>query len=566
MCGICGGNDKNRDYENALDIIGHRGPDGERVVQFSNVTLGFCRLSIIDLSDTAMQPMTSADGKVHIIFNGEIYGYKKLREKLQKKNYFFRSKSDTEVILAMYLLYGEDFIEYIDGMFAIVIYDERIEKLYLYRDRAGIKPLYYYLENGHFLFASELKAIKRMLYADEVKTNKSALYDFFSYGYVPEPKSIYKNIYKLKPANCLVFDLQRNKIEKYYEYWKLKVNANKKSRRKKEDIQEEYCYLVNKSVRDQLVSDVPVGIFFSGGVDSSIIGWEALRCSSNIESYSIGFESKGYSEAPYIKEYAKQIGMVNHLDILGGEDIKDELYNIYPKWFDEPYDDLTALPTYLLSKHAARNVKVALSGDGNDELFGGYAAHLRYYEWEQRGIRNRFSYGIEKNITGNEVKDLMSGLLFYASFYGCIPDRYRKINKKSLGLPEDYDEYWFFRDAWNISLPIYTRARYTDFRTYLVGDILPKTDRSSMAVSLEVRVPFLSRELIEFAFSLAAEDCNELGKMKGIVKEAYKGKLSKELLERKKHGFTVPYGYVKPTIGANRRYNIYRDFWKEMMC
>lgn len=568
MCGICGGNDWNRDYESALRLIGHRGPDGERVLRFSGVTLGFCRLSIIDLSDTAMQPMSSVDKKVHIVFNGEIYGYRKIRERLQNEGkFFFMTKSDTEVVLAMYLLFGEGFINYIDGMFAIVIYDERKEKLFLYRDRAGIKPLYYYYFNKQFLFGSELKAIKGMLCAGEIRTDKSALYDYFSYGYVPDPKSIYQNVFKLKPANCLVYDLQKNKIEKYYEYWKLKINTNQKSGRRKEDVQEEYRYLVNKSVKEQLVSDVPVGVFFSGGVDSSIIAWEAMRCHPNTESYSIGFEAESFSEASYVKKYAKQIGIVNHIDILGEKDIKGELYGAYPGWFDEPFDDLTALSTYLLSIHVSEEVKVALSGDGNDELFGGYATHRRYYEWEQKGIRNRFHYGIEKNISSDEMKDLMSGLLFYASLYGCVPDRYRKINKKWLGLPQDYDEYWFYRETWDTALPIYTRARYTDFKTYLVGDILSKTDRSGMAASLEVRVPFLSKELMEFAFSLAAEDSNELGKMKGMVKDAYRGRLSEELLERKKHGFTVPYEYVKATRngGRNRRYNLFRDFWKEMM-
>ncbi len=568
MCGICGGNDQDRNYERALHLIGHRGPDGYKIRLFSDVTLGFCRLSIIDLSDIAMQPMSSDDGRIHIVFNGEIYGYKKLRDALRKGGrYDFRTKSDTEVILAMYLLYDEKFVNYIDGMFSIVIYDERKDQLLLYRDRAGIKPMYYYLANGKFLFASELKAIKSMLRPDEIRTDTSALYDFFSYGYVPEPKSIYKNIHKLKPANCLVYDLKAHRIKRYYQYWKLNINTSERSGRKIEDVQDEYRYLVNKSIKEQLVSDVPVGIFFSGGVDSSIIALEALRYHSNIKSYSIGFEAKSFSEAPFIEKYAKQIGIANELEILGMEDIRGRLYDIYPEWFDEPYDDLTALPAYLLSKHAVKDVKVALSGDGNDELFGGYVAHQGYYEWERRGIRNRFKYAIEKNIPNSEVKDLMSGLLFYAAFFGCVPDRYRKINKKGLGLPEDYDEYWFLRDAWNSTLPPYTRVRYADFRTYLLGDILPKTDRSSMAASLEVRVPFLSRELIEFAFSLASEDCNKLGELKGMVKGAYQGRLSEELLGRKKHGFTVPYQYIKSTKlrGPDRRYNLFLDFWKERL-
>ncbi|MCM1415712.1 MAG: asparagine synthase (glutamine-hydrolyzing) [bacterium] len=571
MCGICGGNILSRDYEKAIHLIGHRGPDAERVLRFRNVTMGFCRLSIIDLSDAAMQPMTSEDGKVHIVFNGEIYGYKQIREKIKAQGgegFPFKTESDTEVVLALYSHYGEKFINYIDGMFAIVIYDERKQKLLLYRDRAGIKPLYYYISGEQFLFASELKAVRSMLHPNEILTDNSALYDYFSYGYVPEPKSIYKNVYKLPPAHCMVYDLQKNRLEKYYEYWNLKVNTKARSRRKRGDIYEEYRYLVNKSVNEQMVSDVPVGIFFSGGVDSSIIAWEALKCHSDVESYSIGFEAKCYSEDVYIREYAKQIGIVNHMDILGMEELGEDLYGAYPKWFDEPYDDLTALPTYLLSKWAVKEVKVALSGDGNDELFGGYTAHQSYYEWEKRGIRNRFQYGIEKNILRTETKDLISGLLFYAASYGCFPDRYRKVNKKRLGLPEDYDEYWHFRKFWNTEMPTYTRVRYVDFRTYLLGDILTKTDRSSMAASLEVRVPFLSKELIEFAFSLAAEECNGLGELKGMVKNAYRERLSDELLDRKKHGFTVPHGYARSTRnrGAERRYNLFRDFWREALA
>ncbi|RKM59526.1 asparagine synthase (glutamine-hydrolyzing) [Butyrivibrio sp. XB500-5] len=568
MCGICGGNDIKRDYAGAIEIIKHRGPDGIKVERYNDVTLCFCRLSIIDLSEGAMQPMSSNDGKVHIVFNGEIYGYKELRDRLKRDyNYKFMTTSDTEIILALYSIYGQRFVDYIDGMFAIAIYDERSDILSLYRDRVGIKPLYYYYDGKKIMFSSELKALRFMLDSSEKKIDKSALYDFFSYGYVPDPKTPYCNVFKLNPGSYIKYNLKKNTIIEKNSYWGFKINTKKHGTRNINDIQDEYRFLVNESVRDQLVADVPVGVFFSGGVDSSIIAYESRSIHENIKTYSIGFKESKYSEDTFISKFANELNVANHLDILGMDELNEEIYMAYADWFDEPYDDLTAIPTYLLSRQAVKNVKVALSGDGNDELFGGYSHQKTYYDWEKRGIKEKIKYSIEKNISGSGLlKDVESGLLFYASMYGCIPDKYRKIQKRDLGLHEDYDEYWFIRENWNTELPTYSRARYADFKTYLVGDILPKTDRSSMAVSLEVRVPFLSKKLVEFAFSLAEEECNAAGEMKAMVKTAYKGDLSEELLYRQKHGFTIPHTSFRSTKirGFGRRYCLYRDFWVYM--
>ena len=566
MCGICGGNDLHRNYESGINAISHRGPDGMRLETYPlGISMGFCRLAIIDLSEKAMQPMSSKDGRIHLVFNGEIYGYRDIINRyIKNTSYNLMTSSDTEVILALYEIYGEKFIGYIDGMFSIVIYDERKQKLLLYRDRVGIKPLYYYLSGDSLLFASELKSIKAMLKNNEIVIDNSAVYDFFSYGYIPEPKTLYKNVYKLEPAHCLRYDICRNKVERIYSYWELNVNDKKIGRRNLQEIEEQYRFLVQKSVREQLVSDVPVCVFFSGGVDSGILAYETKKVNAEVETYSIGFADKRYSEEKFIVEFAKEVGIKNNIDILEDEIIGDVYYKSYRDWFDEPFDDLTAIPTYLLSSVAAKNVKVALSGDGNDELFGGYCSHQAYYLWVKGGIRNRLDFCFRhpkcENFNG---KYLDAGMMYYAELYGCIPDCYRKIKKRRMGLSEDYDEYWFYRKHWRTDLPPYTRVRYADFMTYLPGDILTKTDRSSMAVSLEVRVPFLSRDLVEFSFSLAEEECNRHGEMKGIVKGSYSTLLSDTLLHRKKHGFTVPHESIKATrnSGKNKRWCLYDDLW-----
>ena len=274
MCGILGGNVKKWDYQKGIEAIKHRGPDNQKIMEFNLCTLAFARLSIMDLSDRAMQPLVSADNNVVILFNGEIYGFRELKRELEKK-YFFRTSSDTEVILYAYIEYGDKFIDLIDGMYAIAIYDRRIEQVKLYRDRYGIKPLYYMQQGESFAFASELKAI--LSASDDkscFKIDNTAVYDFLAYQYIPEPKSLYKNIYKLEPATFLFYDLYNKKIIKKGKYWKLRVNTKKHGNKNKQDILEHIRYLIHKSVARQMIADVPVGTFLSGGVDSSIISYE----------------------------------------------------------------------------------------------------------------------------------------------------------------------------------------------------------------------------------------------------------------------------------------------------
>lgn len=567
MCGILGGTEPFFDYEKGIDSLNHRGPDGKRVVKYPNLTMAFARLSIIDLSESAMQPMTAEGGKIHIVFNGEIYGYQTLRNRLLKK-YNFKTSSDTEVILALYSLYGDKFIDMIDGMFSIAIYDEYQNKLKLYRDRAGIKPLYYFMNGNWFVFASELKAIENTLNKKYLEVDNSAIYDYLSYGYIPEPKSMYKNVKKLRPANMLIYDLSHNKIEKIERYWKLRVNTSVDRKRSKDDIGEQFKGLIQQSVNDQMIADVPVGTFFSGGIDSSIVTYECMQYNKEIQTFSMGFEEKNYSEIKYVNILAEQLEMNSNIEILSKDCIKG-LYKKYKNWYDEPYADTSAFPTYLVSKNAVGNVTVVLTGDGGDELFGGYERYADFSKYNENITSKRFKK-IGDLLVKHQIIDkaawhdeFESEFEYYSRLMGCESDLFRVKNKSMFGLPKDYDEYWAFRQYYKKDLPKYTRVRYLDFKTYLPGDILTKVDRASMAVSLEARVPFLSRNMIEFAFSLSQEECNTNGGLKQMLKDAYTNILPNQILYRRKKGFSIPPRYIPglaPNLNGTRQ-QLLKDLW-----
>lgn len=567
MCGILGGTKPYLDYDQGIKSIIHRGPDGVCVTKYNNVVFAFARLSIIDLSDKAMQPMNSNDGKIHIVFNGEIYGYQKLRDSLKEK-YNFKTTSDTEVILALYSIYGEQFIDYIDGMFAIAIYDEREQKIKLYRDRAGIKPLYYYWDGKVFVFGSEIKCIVKALNAQKMDIDKTAIYDYISYGYIPEPKSIYKNLYKLRPSAELTFDVYENRIKRIRHYWKIKVNTAVERKRDKRTICEEFRTLVKRSVKDQMVADVPVGCFLSGGIDSSIVTYECMKYNKDIRTFSIGFEEKNFSEINYVNMLVEQLGINADIQILSREDVKD-LYGGLRQWYDEPFADTSAYPTYLVSRNAIREVKVVLTGDGSDELFGGYKRYEMMNQWSGSTFRYTVSklgimlykMGVIDYQCWQEI--FQTDMQYYSELMGCKPDFVRNETKKKLEIPKDYDEYWFIKKYYKKDLPLFTRMRYTDFKTYLPGDILTKVDRVSMANSLETRVPFLSKELIEFAFSLSEQECNENGGLKQMVKESYDGILPNEVLYRRKKGFSIPPKYLANVLG--NREQLLHQIWKDCL-
>lgn len=557
MCGILGGNIRGWDYARGVERIRHRGPDCQRVTKYEDCTLGFARLSIMDLSETAMQPLESQDGNVVILFNGEIYGFQNLRSKLTKK-YAFRTLSDTEVVLYAYMEYGDKFIDYIDGMFAIAIYDKRIRQMKLYRDRYGIKPLYYLYRKNQFAFTSELKAfLAASENFNEFVIDKTAIYDYLAYQYIPEPKTMYKDIYKLEPASYVHFDLETKKVVKKGKYWKLKVCTKARGKRKRQDVLDDIRQLIANSVKKQIVADVPVGTFLSGGVDSSIITYECSRFYESLKSFSIGFKENAYDESKYAKMAAEKCHIENILDVLSNDDIS-KTDGLLRELYDEPFADTSAYPTYIVSKLARKSVKVVLTGDGGDEVFGGYARYHWFMNQRRKGC-NIFS-GIHIGCAGAD-KRLSAGteddLTIYCRFMGYFDKNIYRTWRKKLGIPDDYDEKWFLRKYDHKELPAMTRMRYLDFKTYLPGDVLTKVDRATMSVSLEARVPFLDRELVEYMFSLAENEYYYQAELKTLLKKAYEDVFPKEILYRDKKGFAIPESYI-----AHGRNTVYEKLLK----
>lgn len=548
MCGILGGNHSGWNYDKGIASMRHRGPDGIRVSRMPDFTLAFARLAIMDLSEQGMQPMFSCDNQVGIVFNGEIYGYQKLRNELLQKGYRFRSTSDTEVILNAYLEWGEKFINRVDGMFGMAIYDRRDGKVRLFRDRIGIKPLYYYYDGANFGFSSELKGILNMCGNISFQIDNTAVYDFLNYTYIPDPKTYYKNVYRLLPGHRMIFDIKSRKIVKDSAYWRLKVNAYQGSQRKQGDLVEELKSLVESSVKKQMVADVPVGTFLSGGVDSSIVTYEGHRVNPQLETFSIGFASARYNELRYAQELSDRYQI--HLNSkMFNHDVFKGYYGRLRDWYDEPFADTSAFPTYAVSQLAREKVTVVLTGDGGDEIFGGYGRQRAIWQKEkEKGPDHRLVSALYlqyyKN-TGEAGRDYfwLDDLEFLLRANSKRPQASDRELRKQLKIDRDYDTFWAFRKYYLKDLPPMTRVQFLDIKTYLPGDILTKVDRASMAVSLETRVPLLDRRLVEFAFSLSEEDRCPKGELKGLFKKAYEAEIGRRILYRRKQGFCMPRQY-----------------------
>lgn len=548
MCGILGGNHSGWNYDKGIASMRHRGPDGIRVSRMPDFTLAFARLAIMDLSEQGMQPMLSSDNQVGIVFNGEIYGYQKLRNELIQKGYRFRSTSDTEVILNAYLEWGEKFINRVDGMFGMAIYDRRDGTVRLFRDRIGIKPLYYFYDGSNFGFASELKGILNMCSNIAFRIDNTAVYDFLNYTYIPDPKTYYINVYKLLPGHRMIFDIKSKRIVKDSAYWRMKVNAYQGQQRKQGDLIEELKSLVENSVKKQMIADVPVGTFLSGGVDSSIVTYEGHRVNPQLETFSIGFASARYNELRYAQELSDRYQI--HLNSkMFNHDVFKGYYGRLRDWYDEPFADTSAFPTYAVSQLAREKVTVVLTGDGGDEIFGGYGRQKAIWQKEkEKGPDHRLVSALYlqyyKN-TGEAGRDYfwLDDLEFLLRANSKRPQTSDRELRKQLKIDRDYDTFWAFRKYYLKDLPPMTRVQFLDIKTYLPGDILTKVDRASMAVSLETRVPLLDRRLVEFAFSLSEEDRCPKGELKGLFKKAYEAEIGKRILYRRKQGFCMPRQY-----------------------
>lgn len=552
MCGIFGftGYDKRQlvNARAALNVLAHRGPDQWNDFYDEKIYMGHQRLSILDLSDQGKQPMISPDKKVIIAVNGEIYNYLTLKKDLEKK-YTFQSTSDSEVVLYGYLEWGIDsLLERIDGMYAISIYDKKNEKLYLVRDRAGIKPMYYSTLNNQFSWASELKSIETFYQnTDVLSYDYTALYDFLTYRFIPAPKSLFKNICKLEPGHYLKVDTSTNQFKKI-QYWKLKVNKCKDNI---ETARKKIFELVKESVDEQMIADVPVGFFLSGGMDSSTVVAIAAEQHKHINTFSIGFTDKAHDETAYANIVAQRFKTQHYQKILNQSEVEHTFHKI-KDWYDEPFGDTSCFPTYMVSKFAKEKVTVALTGDGGDEIFGGYnwyktfeKAHktpLKKLKWIKKLAEKLSS---NKSITGNIFRKLAIILITddvekYATIRGSLTHKQKEKYRKAWKINDDYDDFWYYRKYYNTKLDLYTRLQYVDFHTYLPDDILTKVDRVSMAVSLECRVPLLKKELIEYCFSVDHKVRLINGELKGIMKNTFGELLPQEITMRNKRGFSIP--------------------------
>lgn len=565
MCGICGIIRSNGvKIDPALLIkmresLIHRGPDdaGLWICKDKSVGLAHRRLSIIDLSDAGHQPMCNADGKIRIVFNGEIYNFLEIRQSLKAKGHQFISQTDTEVIIHAYEEWGDKCLGYFNGMFAFVLYDCRKEDrplLFIARDRVGEKPLYYYQNADEFYFASELKGIKTAV-DKEPNVDYMALNFYLALGYVPGDMCILDGVKKLPPAHAAFFDIKKRELKKW-KYWEVPFPEDDNEKYSADELTDELEYLLKDSVRLRMISDVPLGIFLSGGVDSSLVAAMAARCSDEpVKTFTIAFPGAGkYDESKYARIVADYFKTDHHV-LNGKENMSDTIKQILP-FIDEPIADSSLLPTYLVSKLTRRHVTVALGGDGGDELFGGYThyrnalrdkKHLAYIPSAILKAIARLATKLPAGVKGrNYVASLRGGYLkkgVWGNPYFDIDLRKRLFSKdvsdfigKDMDAPEQFMLNLLARGKNDID-----KLTRLDFLTYLPDDIMTKVDRASMANSLEVRAPWLDYRLIEFAFKkiparLKADSRNTRILQKRLAERI----LPKELNIDRKQGFSVP--------------------------
>jgi asparagine synthase (glutamine-hydrolysing) len=558
MCGIAGIVDvTGRPVDGALvramtTAIAHRGPDGDAVVCHGSTGLGHRRLAIIDLV-TGDQPMTSEDGLVRIIFNGEIYNFRELRGELEARGARFHTASDTEVILRAYEVDGPDCVRRLRGMFAFAIVDERAGRLVLARDRAGIKPLVYAWDGKKLLFASEIKAIleDRAVSRD---LDLEALGQYLTYHYVPSPRTIFRSIRKLPPASTLVLPLKGGEPV-VSRYWSLRFAPD--VRVTEEEWVERLRAELGDAVRCHMISDVPIGAFLSGGLDSStVVALMAQASPSPIRTFSIGFDEADFDELRFARQVAARYG-TDHYELV----VKPNALEVLPKlaWhFDEPFADSSAIPTYYVSKITREHVTVALSGDGGDENFAGYRRYARAL-----GLHQRFDQGpgqlarpllrlASRLLPVGAPGQAMAGMLGAGPlerYFRLVTYQRRETLRRLLSdelvdvARSGPDGATFSRLAAEGRAPDYVSTlQHIDIATYLPDDILAKVDRASMAVSLESRVPLLDHRLMEFVATVPSGLKLRNGGGKYLLQRAMAQDLPAEILTRKKMGFGVPLG------------------------
>ena len=578
MCGISGiydySNQLNKDLlieniNSMCKLFKHRGPDNYGYWIKNNIIFGHNRLSIQDVSNNGNQPMVSNSGRFIITFNGEIYNVNNLRKYLLNHiNFSLKSSTDTEVLVEIIELVGiNKALSLLEGMFAFAIFDIKELTLFVTRDRVGIKPLYWSNINNFFLFSSEISSIKK--FHKDLEIDRDSLASFFRHNYVPAPHSIYKNVYKLEPGKLLIFKDKKTKMFSYWDlsnYFRKEGTKNKSYSLKTVTIETEK--ILTSVVKDCMISDVPLGSFLSGGIDSSLITYLMQKQSKKkIKTFTIGFDFNKYNEATYAKKIADFIG-TEHTEIIVNENDALETITRLPEIYSEPFADSSQIPTYIISKMCRKNIKVALSGDGGDEMFGGY---------------NRYSYGAQINslneIIPSQIRDVLSKILVNDKWVKIITklenffplNRIHNFSGKMFTLSKSlisrrYDIYKAIIShtqtpnslVLNSSekstpvnnpidiqkqLPFKLFMRFTDMISYLPDDILTKVDRASMFASLEVRVPFLEKKLIDFTWNMKINDQEKFFKKKVILKKILAKYIPKSLFDRPKMGFGIPLNF-----------------------
>ena len=548
MCGFAGyiNNyatfDKMAVIKAMADRIVHRGPDDAHYYVDEDISLGFRRLSIIDL-EGGRQPILNEDGSLVLMFNGEIYNYQSIREDLLKAGHVFKTKTDSEVILHGYEEYGKKVLDRLRGMFAFIIWNKQTKELFGARDIFGIKPFYYYKKDGEFLFGSEIKSfLSHPKFEKELDEDMIPLY--LSYEYIPDERTIFKNVYKLPGAHCFTYKDGKLEVERYYHI-RYNIEEDKSLEYWEDAITKEF----SESVAMHQISDVEVGCFLSSGVDSSYVVKEISKGTKKVKTFSVGYEEEKYSELPYAQDFSSVIGVQN----IANKVSADEFFDAVPEiqyFMDEPLPNPSEIPLYFLAKNARKYVKVVLSGEGADELFGGYPMYLagghfdRYAHKVPRPVRKALGTVARHAPSFKGKNFLIRGAMepyqrFMRANYVFQSAERQKYLKRPIAtkLPEEYSKR-YFDEVPNLDEP--TQLQYVDMHTWMIYDILLKADRMSMANSLELRVPFLDRKMLELSTRIPTRyrAANETTKI------ALRGAAIKQLPERtankKKLGFPVP--------------------------
>ncbi len=566
MCGITGIYAKNLagqlhmiNLSQATDLLTARGPDWRGVWTDDFTGLGHRRLSVIDTSENAAQPMQDATGRYVIVYNGEIYNFKALRESLLSEGYTFRSGSDTEVLLYSYIRYKEGCLDMLNGFFAFAVYDRQEKSLFLARDRFGIKPLYYYDDEDKFIFASDMKSV--LAYGIEKKLDTESLFTYLQLNYIPAPHTMLQGVHMLEPGKWL--KIHGNEVQ-HGDYYHIQYDREQ-AEEHGESYEEQKKYLrelVEDSVRKRLISDVPLGTFLSGGIDSSIISGIAKKYKDDLHTFSVGYRDEPFfDETNYANLVAEKFNTHHTVFSLTNEDLYEDLFDILDA-FDQPFADSSSIPTYILSKKVREHITVALSGDGADELFSGYNKHVAHL----------------KAMEQNSMNSMLSGLVPFLkmapkSRNGTLSNKIRQAQKfaEGLKLPQA-ERYWRWagflteKKAYHLLSATqkeklkttvfherkakilsafspeddFNEVLLVDMRLVLPDDMLRKVDMMSMAHGLEVRVPYLDHNLVDYVFQLPTSSKITPAMRKRVLQDAFADMLPRELYRRPKKGFEVP--------------------------